>query len=92
MQELTDNFNPTQNTLKSSFLISISAGFLALTTTASVLWCFDVTERVWKITLPSVAFLLTFCVALVYFLYFAKRQKLHTAIKSLATAFNKDID
>jgi formate/nitrite transporter FocA (FNT family) len=90
LSELTKSSNLASNTLKRS-LISLSAGCLALSTAAAVMWMVGVTDLTIKVSVCCVLFGATFVVGLVYFFYYSKRQQLITACNSLSIAFQKDI-
>lgn len=90
--ELTDNFSPTSNTLKSSILLSFCAAFLALASAAAVMWMADVTDLAIKTSVCLSLWCVVLVLALVYFLYIVKRTKLQKACSELSHAFKKDID
>ena len=56
------------------------------------MWLVDVTNKAvqWGVSMGCLT--LGFVVALVYFLYFAKRQKLMKAVRDLCYAFCKDVE
>ena len=89
---MTDNFAPTNNTLKSSFCLSFCAGCLVFSTSLGVLFLLEVTDTMIKWAVSMSCLVIGFLVGLVYFLYFAKRAKLMKAVRDLCYAFCKDIE
>lgn len=65
----------------------MSAGCLALTTGAAIMWMIDITDIKFKIGICSSLFTVAFLTAFVYFFFFAKREKLIKACSDLSSSF-----